>query len=306
MPAAPQSFDLPRGFFDEWSSRSLRIDDHVRMLVVSPMLGRDAIEFGTRRSALLGVNLVLRGRGRYVEGSGREHELRPGVLFHRFPGIEHTTDFDPASGYAELFVVVDAMTGPQLMASGLIDPSPVLEVGVDPVIIQSFRHLVKRLNLPESRMPARRALLEAVGFINELYDRAHANRALPFWERIVEDACRLLERNFDERLPAETVARRLGVSYAAFRKQFRARTGHSPVEYRIRRRLESAQHALMVKSVTATAREYGYPDPYTFSAQFRKYVGVPPRQFQRRMRERPVVVPLARTQRPASVRDASP
>ncbi len=137
-----------------------------------------------------------------------------------------------------------------------------------------------------------------VAWINDLYDRAHRNRVLDPWAKAIEDACLLLEHNFEARAPTERIAARLGVSYAAFRKRFKDATGHSPADYRIRRRLESAQHSLMGGSVSATAKTLGYGDAYTFSAQFKKFVGLSPRAFRRSRRERLVLVPLVRPRRP--------
>jgi AraC-like DNA-binding protein len=287
------AFELPRGFFDEGGHRDLRIDGTLRSLVAS------AKEHGSRpdryvpsRRPNLGVNLTLRGRGRFTESSGAVHELSAGTLFHRYPGAVYQTWFDPASDYAELFVVFDAATGMRLVEAGLISTVPVLSVGVDPVIIDSFRHLAKRVNLPEAQLSSRRALLESVAFVDDLYERAKENRVLGFWERKIEDACQLLGHNLEERLPAESVAKQLGVPYAAFRKRFKDATGYSPVDYRIRRRLESAQHLLMVNTVAAAARRFCYSDPYAFSAQFKAFMGCSPREFQRRMRRKLVLVPL--------------
>jgi AraC-like DNA-binding protein len=297
----PAAFDLPRGFFAENGHRDLRIDGSLRSLVVGSKEhhGRPERQPAAWKRPNLGINLTLRGRGRYIDAGGREHELQPGVLFHRYTSVAHQTWFDIASGYAECFVVFDAATGQRLLESGLISTVPVLNVGVDPVIIDSFRHLAKLVSAPEAELSSRRALLEAVSFVDGLYERARGNRTLGFWERKIEDACLLLGHNLDERLRGETVAKQLGLSYPAFRKRFREATGYSPVDYRIRRRLESAQHMLMVDSVAAVARRFGYSDPYAFSAQFKTFLGVSPREFQRRMQRKLVLVPLI-TERPPS------
>jgi AraC-like DNA-binding protein len=289
----PAAFDLPRGFFAENGHRDLRIDGTLRSLVASSKEhGRTPDRYVPSKRPNLGVNLTLRGRGRFTESTGKVHELTAGTLFHRYPGAVYQTWFDPESDYAELFVVFDAATGLRLVDAGLISSVPVLNVGTDPVILDSFRHLAKRIGLPEAQLSSRRTLLEAVAFIDDLYERAKENRVLGFWERKIEDACLLLGHNLEERLPAEAVARQLGVPYAAFRKRFKDATGYSPVDYRIRRRLESAQHLLMVSTVAAAAKRFCYSDPYAFSAQFKAFLGVSPREFQRRMRRKLVLVPL--------------
>src|SRR5262249_44927846 len=157
----------------------------------------------------LSLNLVVRGHGRYLEASGQEHALQPGALFHRYPGVEHTTEF--GDGFAETFVVFNGPTGKALMAAGLIATTPVIQVGTATVILESLRHLVKRVNLPETQVPSRVKLLEAIAFVGELYDRARRNRVLGHWERVIEDACLLLDHNLDERFRAEELAAQLGV-----------------------------------------------------------------------------------------------
>jgi len=286
-----QAFDMTPAFFSETGSRRLRIDANLRSLVASAKAhGMRPSQHSGGQFQTLGINLVLRGRGRYVESSGQVHELLPGWLFHRYPGINHTTWFDPTSDYAECFVVFDAVTGEQLLKTGLISASPLVNVGIDPVLLEEFKHLVKRIRLPETELPSPKLVLEALTFVNELYDRARRNRVLDFWQQVVEDACLLLEHNLDERVPTEAVARQLGVSYAAFRKHFKNSTGYSPADYRIRRRLESAQQSLAEHSVMATAAMLGYGDAYAFSAQFKAFLGMSPRAFQRQLQHQRVLV----------------
>jgi AraC-like DNA-binding protein len=286
-------FDIPEGFFDEAASRNLRFDGVLRGLVLaSKETGARRERYEPARWQGLSVNLVVRGRGRYLEDSGESHELQPGTIFHRYPGVDHTTEFGPQ--FAESFIVFDRYTGPGLITAGIIATAPVIHVGTDAVVLESFRHLVKRVSMPEAQVPSRIKLLEAIAFIGELYDRARRNRVLGRWERIVEDACLLLDHNLDERFRAEELSAQLGVTYAAFRKHFRDITGYSPIDYRIRRRLESAQQSLLYRSVSGTAKELGYSDPYAFSAQFKAFLGLSPRQFQRRIRRKPGLQPLVR------------
>jgi AraC-like DNA-binding protein len=294
----PSAFDLPPGFFDEQQGwRDLRIDGHLHRLIFQSK------EHGTRcgrmepsNATSLGINIVLRGRGRCEDAAGGAHELVPGVLFHRHRSLVRATWFDPGSDYAECYLVIDAGTGLALVAAGLLSRAPVVNIGVDAVIVDGFRHLSARARLSESLAPGRALLLESVAWVNDLYDRARRNRVLDPWDKAIEDACLLLEHNFEARERTAEVAAQLGVSYAAFRKRFKEATGHAPADYRIRRRLESAQHHLLGGSVAATARLLGYNDPYTFSTQFKKFVGVSPREFRRRQRQRGrlVLVPLTR------------
>jgi AraC-like DNA-binding protein len=287
--------ELPADFFAQLAFRRLRVDGEDRFLgggAKASASGGSGYNGALERN--LCINLVLRGRGEYIDQGQRRHPLLPGTLFHRIPGRSHRTAIDADSGYAECFLYCDAITGLGLVASGLILPTPVLPVGVDALVIDSYLQLLGRLREPEERVPSRRALLETAAFVTELYDRAHRQRVLGRWERIIEEACLRLEHDLAARYPIERLAARLGVSYRAFRKHFKAATGHAPMDYRIRRRLEAAQLALMSKSATETARDLGYEDLYSFSAQFRSFVGMSPRRFQVQMQDRLSFVPLAR------------
>jgi AraC-like DNA-binding protein len=74
-----------------------------------------------------------------------------------------------------------------------------------------------------------------------------------------------------------------GISYERFRKIFREQTGLSPNDYRIRRRMDLARAMLVQQrsSIKQIAYTLGYPDPFSFSRQFKQVVGVPPKHFTR-------------------------
>lgn len=284
------AFALNKRFFEMTGSRNLRIDQTARGLSAgSKAHGARPHRHEKVAYDFLGVNFVLRGRGTYVEASGKVHDLTPGTLFHRFPRVLHTTRFDPTSDYAEFFVVFDGVTGTQLMKLGLIEAQPVVHVGVHAVVLDEFRHLVSQVRLHEFQLSSRELLLDTVRFLDGLYKRERNARIRGFWDRTIEDACLMLEHNLDERVSLETFATKLGVSYAAFRKNFTKAMGLSPNDYRIRQRLERSKETLAGSSVKETARLLGYCDPFAFSTQFKRHFGISPREFQRRTQKGGVV-----------------
>ncbi len=108
--------DLPRDLFDHPSTlRILRIDNQWRYLTLLAKAHGPRPDSRTDMAMDgFAVNYVLRGRGVYREGNGRTHALTPGTLFQRLPGRRHSTLLDPASDYAELFLVLDRATALQL------------------------------------------------------------------------------------------------------------------------------------------------------------------------------------------------
>ena len=87
-----------------------------------------------------------------------------------------------------------------------------------------------------------------------------------------------------------------GISTALFIRQFAAVFGETPHQLRIRHRIAHAKELLVRgRSVTETCFELGFSSLGTFSATFRKRVGVPPSAFARRIK---VAVPSTLPPRP--------
>ncbi|HYF52000.1 MAG TPA: AraC family transcriptional regulator [Planctomycetota bacterium] len=233
------------------------------------------------KPTFLGVNFCIQGRGTYRDKDGTTFEIAPGTLFHRFPNRLHSTWFDPQSNFIEFFIVLDAATAIHFATLGLISEQPVLDVGVQQTIIEEFVELQKALAATTSEVPHALAVTKTLSFIQNLYERARQKRLQSYWERVVSDACSILETNIEDRISMEDVAKRLNVSYTSFRKHFRRITGLSPGDYRVKFRLDRAKDMLMHASVKQVAANLGYCDPFTFSAQFKTVTGQSPRDFQR-------------------------
>src|SRR5690606_8095682 len=134
--------------------------------------------------------------------------------------------------------------GEVMMELGVIDPDrPVLRPGLDLALVELFEEILSILRRsPDSELP--RALLRA----HELLVMAQAldrkQREPHPHAHLVERACEMLGRNVHRRQATAAVAGELGLSYERFRKVFRERTGLSPGEYRIRRRIDHARALL--------------------------------------------------------------
>ena len=279
------SFVIPDRIIQDAMTRALRIDNVWRYIIAGGRAhGTSPDRHVKTAMKSLGLNLVLRGKGKYIDDTGREYDLYPGIVFHRFPNKIHTTWFDPDSDYTEFFVCLDAATAAQMQQLGLVSQSPLLDVGVSQVIIDEYIHLLDRMRMTETELSTPAMLMDVLNFVNGLYDRARRKRALGYWEKIIADARLLLERDLGSRVSMEAIADKLGVSYTAFRKKFRESVGVSPGDYRIHCRLESARNLLLNRSIKQVATTLGYCDQFTFSNQFKSYVGVSPRAYQQRQK----------------------
>lgn len=223
----------------------------------------------------------LRGRGRFHDHAGRTWELAPGDLFHRFTDRRHSNELDPDGGWVEGYIGFGAALGEALVAMRLLDPEqPVRAIGLDLILLRTLIQERDVLHAaPDHDLPVRLGRLLALH--QDLLARAgQASAGLPH-DAAIDRACRRLAE--EPRVPLAALARDCGLSYERFRKLFRARLGVSPHDYRIRRRIDQACTALRAdeRPAQAIAADLGYANPFQFSAQFKRLVGMSPAAYRR-------------------------
>ena len=78
------------------------------------------------------------------------------------------------------------------------------------------------------------------------------------------------------------MARAASTSQFHFARKFRARTGKSPMEYVMEKRIEIAKEALSCSGgkICAVAQELGFHDQSHFCRTFSRLVGMSPRDFR--------------------------
>jgi AraC-like DNA-binding protein len=120
--------------------------------------------------------------------------------------------------------------------------------------------------------------MELIGFISRTYAHmkgAHHSDLLRLSEVISH-----LERNYaqDIRLPDLTKLARM--SESRLLRSFRGATGHSPIDYLLRLRIRQACGLLRQedRNITEVAYQVGFNDSNYFSRQFRRIMGISPRQ----------------------------
>jgi AraC-like DNA-binding protein len=91
-----------------------------------------------------------------------------------------------------------------------------------------------------------------------------------------------MDREFDQPLDVEALARDVHMSAGHLSRQFRAAYGESPYSYLMTRRIERAMVLLRrgELSVTDVCFAVGYQSLGTFSTRFTELVGVPPSVFR--------------------------
>ncbi len=229
---------------------------------------------------------VVSGRGTYRDSTGATGVVTPGTVFQRIPGRRHTAVFDPAVRYIEIFLAFSPWLLEPVARILSLYQRPVVHAGLDLALIRDLVTAMDALQLAREReLP--RLYLHQLGLLAALFARSTAAPSAEAGddaEEWVDEACRLLAEEADGRTTLDQVARRLGVSYESFRKDFRVRMGLSPGDYRIRRRMDRARELLVAshESIKEIAYELGYPNASVFSLQFKREVGLSPEHYRKR------------------------
>ena len=102
----------------------------------------------------------------------------------------------------------------------------------------------------------------------------------------VAHALAFIEGHYTEPLAVDALARRVHLSPTHFRREFRRRTGRTPLDYITGLRMTAAKRLLAQgRSIKETAAAVGYADEFYFMRMFRKATGGTAGAFARSLRK---------------------
>ncbi len=92
-----------------------------------------------------------------------------------------------------------------------------------------------------------------------------------------------IDENFLENLSIKSLSKELGISQYYLMHTFKDKTGYSPMQYIIKRKIGEAQNLLINTdySITEIAESLGYDNPNYFNMLFTKTIGMPPGKYRK-------------------------
>ena len=230
---------------------------------------------------------ILAADGYYADARGLRRELGAGDAVLIFPELAHAYGPRPGTSWRHLYFVFN---GPQFdlwRKAGLLDPTrPVWRA--EPVDFWA-RRLEEAVQTGGNHGPAAalRTLgrfLDALGELLAMHETEERDPEGGAW---FAESQRLLggpeARGW---LTPQQVARTVGLSYENFRKQFAARAGVSPGQFRKRKRIDRACSAIYHggRTLKQLAEELEFCDVFHFSKAFKQIAGTTPSEFRRKVR----------------------
>jgi AraC-type DNA-binding domain-containing proteins len=225
-------------------------------------------------------SVLLEGKGTFIDSLGNTYPVMQNSVFQCFPGKEFSIIIDPDSKWYEFYIKIGKSTFDALSSLNLLHiTTPVFQIHLKPYLIQWFSELINQLKttgnaeLPEVLFVTQKLL---INLHREDIRRYESNA-----DAIIAGAKQMLYYRCNESIALEEIAASFHVSYEKFRKLFKQEVGISPIQYRLQSKFHFAQRLLYEGvPIKIVAAELGYNDPFTFSRQFKKYMGSSPSSFK--------------------------
>lgn len=259
-------------FFHDETPRALGRLTQASLLKNSRGLSRMRV-FGQRALVLL-----VAGSGSYRDANGSRQMLTAGDALLIFPHLAHR--YGPGAGetWEEIYLCFDGPIFDLWERETMWDATrPVARAVEVETIFPRLRALCEQPR-PQSDAENWEQLQSLLGLLIEIFP-PQPRQTEAAW---LHQARALLTADLSEHLEMPAVAHAIGRSYAAFRRDFTAAVGVSPLQYRTQRRLQAAQTLLKRGEMTgaAIARNLGYNDEAHFSKAFKKAIGLSPRAWK--------------------------
>lgn len=231
-----------------------------------------------KNSDIFGIELVTAGNLHFVQ-NGKEYIIEPGSIFIKRLGGNHIYEPGPAGFVHKRFVRID----------GPIIESITGELGIEQIDMCRLSHpagfaaLQKRaIYLIKVQPPGYATLLsllalEILLFVaNDISASAYPPALLASLEH--------MRRNLHMKMTISELSRVAGISMTQYFRLFKKHIGESPLIYfnamKVKRAAELLRHTLI--PVKEIAFNLGYEEPAYFTNQFRKIMGVPPREYRKK------------------------
>lgn len=243
-------------------------------------------EINRRKTQLHFLTLVVEGAGQF-EINGKKTSLKAGDIMHSYPGNRlKITSFKecPLRMYSIHYdYVMLRWEGAEVHAVEPKGGLPFPHRMEDHIHLrEAFDHLFRLWNQKGAGYEWKAKL----AFLKILEDICHIQKTQPEHDPVVHlvtQTMNYIQKNYEERLDRNQLAKRVSMSPSYFSVVFKKYTGYTFVQYVTKLRLDQAKELLRSHDlpVAKIAHKVGYRDAFYFSRLFSKEVGMSPREYRK-------------------------
>ncbi|GGH30347.1 AraC family transcriptional regulator [Paenibacillus segetis] len=255
--------------------------------------GKENYRTGPKRIECFSIHFVRQG-SLILEFKDQCLSLEEGDLFCLYPNVSYTY-YRPQEDRESLklcWLAVDGTEAESLLKmAGLRPDRPVLRGGWSGPVVEQLGAIYEMLQM--RRFMTIDGHLELKARLYQLFATLIRQFGEP--ETVqptgsVRAWAEYIERHASEGITVQQVARMAGHNRTYFSTVFAKTFGMPPAEYMYKVRMNRAKELLIGTdaSITEVAYSLGYPNLYTFSRAFTKFLAISPSEYRRRYREEPL------------------
>ncbi|WP_249898961.1 AraC family transcriptional regulator [Paenibacillus sp. PK3_47] len=234
------------------------------------------------------IHTVIEGEGLFQNGTFSQ-QCQAGDTFVIFPGSLFSYQADHHNPWHYTWVALQGIGVQELLShTGITRELPFMHSDN----VQELHSLYNKIRFAFRQSPQPRLeSLEASGWVRLLlhqFGKDNLNR-LPAYpgempemiDRQIDQAIRWISLQFHQQISIDHLAASLGYHRVHLSKAFKQRTGLSPKQFLLKKRMDKARELLEgTLTIDQVASSVGFNDALYFSKQFRKYAGMPPSEYR--------------------------
>ncbi|MFW2488801.1 AraC family transcriptional regulator [Clostridium chromiireducens] len=232
---------------------------------------------------------VLSGKGKLYSINDRTNKtstytIKAGEGFLLTPNIINTYEADKDDPWNYIWIEFEGLKAERYLTEiGISGKNPVYipkEYNSENSIIDNFRFLLDNPSAPDSAILGHTYLLFYALLENSASN--NMNKAATLQEFYVREAINYIEKNYDNNISVEDIAKWCNLDRSYFGKIFKSSMKTTPQEFLIKYRLSKACEMLKCNnaSIKEIAELTGYPNQFYFSRAFKEVYAMSPRKWR--------------------------
>ncbi|MBN8786153.1 MAG: AraC family transcriptional regulator [Terrimonas sp.] len=229
---------------------------------------------------------IAKGEGIFESAGNRKSIVREGTILLLFPGEWHRFKPNIKTGWDEYWVGFKGPIMENLVQQKFFHQrKPILHIGIHESVINLMLEIIEKTKNEKTGYQPMVAgiVMHLLGQIHTLVRQSNF-KAEDITESIINKARIIFRTHIDQEITIENVAEELNVSYAWFRKAFKAYSGIAPHQYLLQLKIEKAKELLADPSmqIKEVSFSLNFKSTFYFSKLFKEKTGSSPAEFRKK------------------------